>query len=107
MTVTEGPAARISDPTTSHEAAAKVGKGQVERAYQAARSLSVFTDSHLARRMSQDGGPWVERNIAARRRLDLVRQGRVKPYLGDDGSQRRSKTSHGPTHLVWEVVRGA
>ncbi len=108
MTVTEGPAARLSDPATSHEAAARVAKGQVERAYQAARMLVTFTDGQLARRMHQDGGAWVDRNIAARRRLDLVRQGKVAPFLvSHGGPQERRKGRAGRSELVWEVVRGA
>lgn len=100
----EGPAARTSDPTSSHEAAEQAARnagGSKLKILQALARLRFANDEALAYATGIEKGP------CARRRLDLQRQGLVQPVMVNDpqiGSyQYRIKTHAGVPALAWEL----
>ena len=84
--------ARASDPDTSHQAAASVGKG-VEHAILAAFQFKSFTDDELA-----DYLPTIHDATVKTARSRLKNHG----FLEDSGERRLSH--RGRSQIVWRLV---
>lgn len=97
------PKARLTDPATSHQAAAlntRVAEGhraRAERALHAAGAVGL-TDFELA-----DATDLAQTSVG-KRRLDLVRLGLVCPLFDTDGKQVTRLAPSGSRSLVWVHV---
>lgn len=94
---------RASDPATSRQAAEQVNiNARCAEILKAARAFtlyvdSTFTDGELAAYVNDD------RNIVARRRLDLLERGLVEA-VWKDGEQETRRGRRGRDELVWRVT---
>jgi hypothetical protein len=96
---------RSSDPPTSRAAGEAVDlNARCREVLEAARQFtlivdSTFTDGELAAFIGED------RNIVARRRLDLLERRLVEPVYADErGVQAQRAGRRGRMELVWRVT---
>lgn len=103
---TTGPAARATDPETSHKAAASVTDVTAKQAavLDVLRHYGPLTDEQIRNYHRAKAYPWQSDSGLRTRRKELVELGKVEPVTMLGGDVFKRPTVSGRESIVWRAV---